>query len=410
MRQLEERLSLQFRTEKSMVNSKPFCEDWDMRIKRRHMALIVLAVSFLGSGLASPVADAAVRSVAPAAGAKGSDWLLCPELLDHARLKIVWQQTLPLKEGEGFSAITLLGDRLYLRSDRNYMWSLDAAKGEVAFSRSVAPQGIPVLGLGAHGDSLISVVGNQLTECSRITGTEQRIGDLELSVVAPPVRNSHFYYVAAGDRRLHVLRAHDLVRIFKVAPENESLITTVLADDNMAVFGTSRGDIVAVMADAPRKLWQFKAPEAVAGSLVRDGSSFYFACRDTNVYRIDMTETASARLAWRFQTESVLDRCPRVTGGLVYQYAPGRGLSAIDKQTGQAAWHLPDGLDLLAEAQGKAYVITTVRTLAVVDNSTGKRLYSVNCAPVIGHASNTGDARIYVVDAQGRVACLEPTR
>jgi len=381
-----------------------------MRIILRHKALIVLAVSLLGSGWASSTATGAARSVAPAAGVKASDWLLCPELLSHARLKIVWQQTLPVKEGEGFAAITLLGDRLYLHSDLNYMWALDAAKGEVAFSRSMAPQGIPVLGLGSHGDSLISVVGNQLTECSSITGAEQRIGDLELSIVAPPVRNAQFYYVAAGDRRLHVLRAHDLVRIFKVAPENESLITTVLADDNMAVFGTSEGNIVAIMADAPRKLWQFKAPEAVAGAIVRDGSSFYFACKDTNVYRIDTAEAATPRMTWRFQTEAVLDRCPRVTDGFVYQYARGRGLTAIDKQTGQAVWHLPEGLDLLAEAQGKAYVITTVRTLAVMDNSTGRRLYSVNCAPVIGHASNTEDARIYLVDAHGRVACLEPTR
>ena len=115
-------------------------------------------------------------------------------------------------------------------------------------------------------------------------------------------------------------------------------------------------------------------------------------------------------MAWRFQTESVLDRAPRVTEGFVYQYALGRGLTAIDKPTGRTAWALPEGLDLLAEAEGKAYVITTVHTLVVMDNVTGKRLYSVNCAPVIGHASNTDDARIYVADELGRIACLEPVR
>jgi hypothetical protein len=43
-----------------------------------------------------------------------------------------------------------------------------------------------------------------------------------------------------------------------------------------------------------------------------------------------------------------------------------------------------------------------------MDNATGRKLYSVNCAPVISHASNTEDARLYVVDEYGRVACLEP--
>ncbi len=381
-----------------------------MQIVLRPKASMLLALCLLGSGWAGLPAEAAVRSVAPAVSASDSDWLLCPELLDHARLKIAWQQMLPTKTGEKFATVTLLDSHLYLRSDRNYMWALDAARGDVVFSRSVAPQGIPVLGLAAHENDLISVVGNQLTESRNDTGVETRISDLGLSIVAPPVRNSQFFYVAAADRRLHVLRANDLVRVFKVAAENESLITTVLADESLVVFGTNAGNVVAMMADAPKKLWQFKAPEAIAGPIVRYGNSFYFACKDTNVYRIDMTETNGIAMAWKFQTESVPDRAPRVTEGLVYQYAPGRSLTAVDKQTGQAVWALPEGLDLLAEANGKAYVITTVRTLAVMDNATGKRLYSVNCAPVIDHASNTGDARIYVADDHGRIACLEPAR
>jgi len=356
----------------------------------------------LSNGLTAPVVGAA--------GARDSDWLLSPELLEHARLKIVWQQTLPLKKGETFAAVTLLGDRLYLRSDRNYMWSLNATAGEVAFSRSVAPQGIPVLGMVSYGDQFISVIGNQLTECSVAAGTEQRVADLELSIVAPPVRNNQFYYVAAGDRRLHVLRAQDLVRIFKVAADNESLITTVVADDNVAVFGTSAGNVVGMMADAPKKLWQFDAAEAIAGPIIRDGGSFYFASKDTNVYRIDMRGTAEISMAWKFQTEAVLDRAPRVTQRYVYQYALGRGLSAIDKQTGQAVWSVPEGLDLLAEGDLRAYLISKVRTLVVMDNATGKRLYSVNSAPVVAHVSNTENARIYIADEHGRVACLTPAR
>ncbi|MGE5295892.1 MAG: hypothetical protein ACM3VT_13785, partial [Solirubrobacterales bacterium] len=70
----------------------------------------------------------------------------------------------------------------------------------------------------------------------------------------------------------------------------------------------------------------------------------------------------------------------------------------------------PEGSDLLAESDGKAYVLTKIRTLAVMDNATGKKLYSVNCASVTGHASNTETARIYIMDSHGRVACLEPTR
>ena len=148
----------------------------------------------------------------------------------------------------------------------------------------------------------------------------------------------------------------------------------------------------------------------MAGPSIRDGNSFYFASIDTKVYRVDVAEDTGATLTWKHQTEAVLDRPPRVTKDFVYQYAAGRGLTAIAKQTGKAAWSLPEGVDLLAEAGTRAYVITKNHTLAVMDNAAGKKLFSVNFAPVTDHAANTTDARIYLMDGTGRVTCLEPIK
>jgi outer membrane protein assembly factor BamB len=115
-------------------------------------------------------------------------------------------------------------------------------------------------------------------------------------------------------------------------------------------------------------------------------------------------------LVWKYHTEGVLDRPPRVTKDVVYQYAPVRGLTAINKQSGQTIWALREGVDLLAEAAGRAYVITREKTLTVMDNATGRKLYWVNFAPVFYYAANTADAKIYVADAQGHIACLAPAR
>ena len=391
-----------------------------MRRVLRNGAAVFLAIGMVGWGLSGCQSSRATRPSAtaesgesPASGSpnpapRGSGSMISPSLLDHAHLRSVWEQTLPLKKGEMFVAITLLGDRLYLRSDQNYLWSLDRAKGEVVFSRSIAPPGIPVLGLTPYENTLISVIGNKLVELDIGTGKEQRVSDLELSIVAPPVRNGEFLYVGATDRRLHVFRAKDLVRIFPVTADDDSLVTTVVADDRGVAFGTDAGDLVGMTPDAPKKLWSFKAPRAVVGPAIRDGSSFYFASKDTNVYRVDVADDGSAGLTWKYQTEAVLDRPPQVTKDFVYQYALGRGLTAIAKQTGKAAWSLPEGIDLLAEAGTRAYVITKNHTLAVMDNAAGKRLFAVNFAPVTGHAANTMDAQIYLTDETGRVTCLEP--
>ena len=391
-----------------------------MRRVLRNGAAAFLAIGLAGWGVSGCGSSSATwpgtaeesrdssAGVSPNPAPRGSGAMLSPSLLEHANLKSVWEQTLPLKPGEKFAAVTLLGNRLYVRSDQNYLWSLDRATGEVAFSRSIAPPGIPVLGLTPYENTLISVIGNELVELDVATGKKQRVTDLKLSIVAPPVRNGEFFYVGATDRRLHVFRAKDLVRIFPVTADDDSLVTTVVADDSAVAFGTDAGDLVGMMPDAPKKLWSFKAPQAVAGPVMRDGNSFYFASTDTNVYRVDVADSGNAALMWKYQTEAVLDRGPLVTKGFVYQYAVGRGLTAIAKQTGKAAWSLPEGVDLLAEAGTRAYVITKNRTLAVMDNATGRRLFSANFAPVTEHAANTMDARIYLMDSTGGVACLEP--
>ncbi|MCX5646902.1 MAG: PQQ-binding-like beta-propeller repeat protein [Phycisphaerae bacterium] len=380
-----------------------------MRRVLRNGALVFSVVCLAGWGVSGCGSG---NKAKPALADKldDSSLMIAPDLLDHAGLKTTWDQKLPLKEGEKFISVTLLGDRLYLRSDRNYLWSLDRVTGNVIFSRSIAPTGIPVLGLTTYENTLISVIGNKLVELDINTGKEQRVSDLDLSIVAPPVRNNQFFYIGAADRRLHVLRADDLVQTFPVTADDDSLITTVLADDSFVAFGTHAGDLVGMASDAPTKLWQFKATEAVAGPVIRDGGSFYFASTDTQVYRIDVAENTGATMTWKYQTEAVLDRSPRVTKDFVYQYAPGRGLTALAKQSGQAAWSLPEGVDLLAEAGTKAYVITKTHTLAVMDNATGKKLFSVNFAPVTDHAANTTDARIYLMDGAGRVTCLEPIK
>lgn len=380
-----------------------------MRRVLRNGAWVFLAICLAGWGV-SGCASSHKTKPAGAQKADGSSLMIAPDLLDHAGLVTTWDQKLPLKEGEKFATVTLLGDRLYLRSDRNYLWSLDRVTGKVVFSRSLAPTGIPVLGLTTYENTLISVIGNKLVELDINTGKEQRVSDLDLSIVAAPARNNRFFYIGATDRRLHVLRADDLVQTFPVTADDDSLITTILADDSLVAFGTDAGDLVGMAPDAPTKLWQFKATEAVAGPVVRDGASFYFASTDTQVYRVDVAEDTGATMTWKYQTEAVLDRSPRVTRDFVYQYAPGRGLTALAKQSGRAAWSLPEGVDLLAEAGTKAYVITKTRTLAVMDNALGAKLFSVNFAPVTDHAANTTDARIYLVDGVGRVTCLEPTK
>jgi len=366
---------------------------------------LVLLVSLL-------VLCAAARDIA---AEDGSRWLVSPELLEHARLELLWQSELPIKKKESLGRLFVLGNRVYALSSRNYMVCLNSEKGNVIFSRPFAPLGFPVLGLELYEDELISelisVIGGRLIEINAEFGTERDATRVEFGIACPAARNSSHFYLSGTDRRMHVLRAEDKVQAFEVAAENDSMITSIVAGEDFVVFGTDAGNVISITPDGPKRLWQFDAADSLVGPIVRDGESVFFASKDTNIYRVDIVYRANVstkKLVWKYQTAAVLDKAPRVTGGVVYQYVRYKGLEAIDRKSGKFMWLVPEGVDLLAESGGKAYVIAKKGKLVVMDNKKAKRLYSVNFARVSRYVANVADSRIYIADKAGRIACIKP--
>ena len=343
------------------------------------------------------------------AAANDSEQLVSLELLRHAGLKVIWESDLPIKKGENLEQLLILGDRVYAISDRNYMTSLNKENGKRIFAKTFAPAGVPVTGLQLYGDELLSVGGSKLLECDAESGDQLKTVDVGFGITCPAARNSSHFYVAGTDNRLHAYRADDRVQTFEVAAENESTITSVTADDNLVVFATAAGNVLGVAPDVPRLIWQFDAADSIAGPVVKDWMSLFFASADTSVYRVDIVGLPEMkRLVWKYQAAGVLEKAPRVTQEVVYQQVRGKGVTAIDKETGSFLWRVPGGVDLLAEARGKAYVITKARKMVVMDNTKARKLYSVNFGAVTVHVANTGDEKIYIADKRGRVMCLQP--
>jgi hypothetical protein len=380
-----------------------------------YVFLLTAVCILLTAGCAkSPEAS---QSVSPATLGDKQDvsrWLIPRNLVETTDaqhplrdLKIVWQFNLPLDESEELDRLFISDNRLCGLSSRNYLSCLNRADGNVIFSGYIAPKGLPLVGMNCFKGEMITVVGNKLLQISADFGTEKTSTEISSGAACPVVRNDSFFYIAGIDKRLHVLKADNKVKLFEVAAENDSLITSVLADQEFVVFATQAGNVICITPDRPVKLWQFDAPAAVVPPVVHDTTSLYFACADTKVYRLDL---ASGRLLWKYQTQDILDAAPQIGARVVYQYVPDFGLIALDKETGKLLWKLPDGVGLLAESGDNAFVIAKAGLLTVMDNVKAKPLYSIDVGVPIKFASNTLDSKIYVADAKGRLACLEPVK
>lgn len=347
-----------------------------------------------------------------------SGHLVSPDLLKAANLRIAWENSLPMNRNESLEQMLILGDQIYIMSSSNFAMSLDRNNGQRIFTRSLVSEGLKPEGFvfidandanNVNGEIMYHL-GSKYIELEVANGIEKKSTEVGFGIVCPVVRNKSYFYVSGVDDRLHVYKAQDRAEMFKVAAKNDSLITSVIADEDFIVFGTDKGNIYSMLPGSPSSLWEFEAAGGIVGQIVRDSNSLYFSGQDMNVYRVDVSNLYTKNFIWKTLVPGMIQKAPRVTSNVVYQSAFSRNMSisAMDKDTGRLLWTLPKGIELLAESRGRAYIITEDNTLVVMDNASAKQIYSVNFTGVSRQAYNTVDSKIYIGNKSGKIACLEP--
>jgi len=339
-----------------------------------------------------------------------SDLLVSPKLLLQSGLAQQWQLTVPLKQqkNERIDRILVFGDYLYVLTDQNYLYCINRAKGTVRFVIQLAVAGLPVCQPQYYQNKLWFMVGNKLLVLdpkSGVLSTARRLGMIGTSAACSVARNSTRLFVAGTDKRLHAIVADEYLQQFMATADDDSPITSVIADDDFVIFSTLSGNVISISSERPKKLWQFDVAGAITAPIVRDGNRLYVGSEDTKLYKFDI-HTGQSLWAAPFQTGAAL-KTAAVTGtNVIYQYAGDQGLYAVDKQNGRKLWHVPDGIAFLAEKNSLAYVLAKSALMVVMDNRKGKKLYSVNFAAVSNYAINTIDSKIYVADDRGRLMCI----
>jgi outer membrane protein assembly factor BamB len=333
--------------------------------------------------------------------------LVSAQLLQKANLSMLWQNKLAVHSSEQIQRLFLAGDSLWALTNRNYLFCLDAKTGRLKFGQQLARKGLTVFKPLLFEDQALLVAGNTLLRLDPQLGTIQTLKAPPFTVTCPAARNTEHIYLAGTDRRLHAFNGQTRIPEFEAAPDDNTLITSIVATDDYVVFATAGGSVVNITPHGPVRNWQFTAKGPISARLVLDNGSLFVAAEDTSLYRID---PSTGKPLWTFRAGARLTKSPRLTATVVYQPAGPKGLYAIDKQTGKLLWQRTDAVELLAQAGHKAYVIAEPGTLIVMDNGTAKELYCVNFAAISRYAANTADNRIYIGDQTGRVACLQPTQ
>ncbi len=362
------------------------------------MILIVLPGCFARRDAVEPPVDMKVVT----------EHLVSNELLKQAGLETIWEYKLPIAAGDTVLQLFVRDDLIYILSKRNFILCLDRNNSKMMFERSFGSPGFGILGFDLYDDEVISIVGNRLVQVDSVSGIEKDAMDIEFGITCPVGRNRDYFYIAGSDDRIRILRAIDKVELFQVAAENDSAITSVVASDDMLIFATQQGNVIATLPDKPVKLWQFDASETIAEPIVRDGNALYLSSKDTYIYKLDIRSPALP--VWKHQTAAMLDQGPLLAGNVLYQKVRSKGLSAINTETGKAIWFVQDGLGLLALDDYISYVIKPGGEIVRMDNKLQKQLNSVTFPNVTNFGVNTIDSKIYLAGDAGRIVCLKPAQ
>ncbi|MDD5458069.1 MAG: PQQ-like beta-propeller repeat protein [Phycisphaerae bacterium] len=328
------------------------------------------------------------------------------ETTKGAGLELVWQNQLPLKDGEKISQMFVESDRIYVMTTRNYLISLNRNDGAFIFGADMGMRGVTIYGMDRYKDIVFVMVGSQLLEIDNQSGKIRRNKTLPAAVICEPLRNERFYYLCGADERIHAFDATDLVQVFEAAAFNDSAAVGLAVDDEQVVFGTKAGNIISLEADKSKLRWQFDAMKGIVRPMVMEGNNLYAASRDTNLYKLSAKDGA---LVWKFPAEAILDEGPVVTDKIVYQPLGERGIAAIDKESGKPIWKSSESRWFLAAAGEKSYVFGNGK-LVVMNNKSGNKECAADFADVKNITSNTQDALIYIAGDCGRVECLRPLK
>ena len=334
-----------------------------------------------------------------------SDAVIDEKLLNQAGLKTVWQNTIALNPKEKVQKVTLLGEYIYILTDSNYLFCLDRNTGRLSFATSAATPKLPVFEPAVYKGTAYLVAANNLIVANIEQGAELCRNRIPFPVFAAAAVNASHLYVPGTDKCLHVMDPNGRQEFFKANADNVSGITSVFATESSVFFATDRGNVICMNPAEPKRLWEFKeAVGAIMAPLTIAKDGLYVSSKDTNLYKLN---AASGDLIWKFHTGSALTASAKVVEGTVYQYAEGKGLYAVDANSGKSLWLLSDTVGLLAQDGDKAYLFDKNRTCIVMDNKQVKKIYTINFAPVTGFATNVDDARIYIIEDKN-VSCIQP--
>jgi len=394
-------------------------------------AWVGLACGLARRGRAEGLSEPARPAAPSSAEARRYAGVPSPQLVAKVGLQYYWPLRLDLEPREHLSRLWLVDQSLYALTSRNRLFAIDAVRGLVRWSRTVARPTATVFGVrhaemvvipryepGIRGvldpksernmpplrGVVVSMVGEALLLDAADGTLYRRIGFDDLAASATAGTDGAYVFAPATDGRYAAYRLREGIRVWTRAVDETILAPIEYYNGNLFVGG-DQGTLEAVRAtfEAPR-VWQRKLGGAVLARMHVDARGCFVPCGDGRIYAFGSETGVSL---WRpFVCEGILRAPVQVSDSTIFQLCDTGRFYAVKLDTGTQRWSRTDLRRVVGAFGGTAYVLDRHGRLAIVDEVLGETRGRLPTGALRVWASNTSQTALYAATPGGRVFCL----
>ena len=354
-----------------------------------------------------------------------------PDVLRQVGLQYYWRMAQPLGEGETVRRIYLMDENVYLISNRNRIYAIDASLGIPKWSAEVAIPGQTVfrpyhadnMSLTEKPSSVGEMIGYVSAKRPKVfnaavinTSDQVLVFDRTSGRLYRQIRFDDFvanrggaadtmsFFVGATNGKFYGYSLNEAARAWSLSA-GDKLVTAPVEQYRGRVFvaGGDFGLYSARTGIVGEGVWRQQLDGPVRAAFHVDARGCYVPCDDNRLYAFD---ALTGMRQWVFHCEGPCRAPVQVGERTVFQYAEGDGLYAVNIVNGHKRWRMPEGRRVLAVMKGEAYVLDDAGQLRVTDEILGKMRHTVSLTGLTLFADNCTVAAVYAATADGHVYCL----
>jgi len=317
--------------------------------------------------------------------------------------------------------------KLYVGSDDNYVYCLDAETGSLQWKTNV---GGDVWGSSpAVANELVYIgAGSTLTCLDANDGSFQWNYYTGNPIDASPIVNDGKVFISSWSKKIYCLDAdpsdgtdegyddppevdYDFIWVF----ETGNLIDSSPAVYDKKVYVGSNDNILYCLDALGDDLgstdivWSYQVQGDVLSSPAIADGNVYIGSRDNNVYCFYAN---NGTLRWSYVTNGDITSSPAIAYGNVFIGSDDKRLYCLDAETGLLAWSTPfvaNGFirSSPAVADNKVYVGSSDKTLYCIDASVGTQLWKYTTGGTIDSSPAIYNDGVYVGSSDHSVYCFK---